>query len=289
MKKWIKEPLVHFALLGVLIFGLFSLVGEQDSENEILIDDSDIDHLVELWQLQWQRPPTEEELQGLITKYVDQEILYREALKMNLDHNDEIVKRRLAQKMEFLGNDLSSLVNPPTDENLKTYFDEHQEEYKTDYQYTLYQVVFTTDKHQDPIAKANQVLEESATTDISSIKSKGDSFALNFSYSNASATSLKRSFGDAFVDQLPELTTGQWTGPIRSGFGAHLVYLKEKTEPQIPEFTKVRNEVLRDFEYAMEQQSKDAIKNELKKSYTIVIEADIDQALRQKLANNLEQ
>jgi hypothetical protein len=114
MKKIIKEPLVHFLLIGLGIFILYSLTASKDtSRDEIVISDSDLHHMVEMWKLRWQREPTEEELIGLVSSTIREEILYREALKMNLDHDDEVVKRRLAQKTDFLSNDISAMVNQP--------------------------------------------------------------------------------------------------------------------------------------------------------------------------------
>ena len=288
MKKLIKEPLIHFFVLGALLFAIYSLVNKNNTDAEdIIVDNADVEHMVELWRLQWQRPPSAEELQGLITKYIDQEVMYREALRLNLDHNDEIVKRRLAQKMEFLGNDLSSLVAPATDENLKAYFEKHKEDYATDYNYTFHQIVFTTDNHKDPLTKAKSVLETSDLKQPEALKNKGDNFPLAFTFTNVDEFNLNRDLGKNFTKQLPDLEMRVWTGPITSGFGAHLVYIEHKTNPKIPDFTEVKDEVRRNYEYQMVQDSKEAILKELKKNYNINIQADnIDEAVIQDIAEN---
>ena len=113
------------------------LSDETPGANSIIIDDSHLAHLVSVWELQWNRPPTEEELESLLEKHVRQEVFYREALRMNLDHNDEIVKRRMAQKMEFLSGDLSAFANSPTDEALRAYYENHREKYKIPFQYSF--------------------------------------------------------------------------------------------------------------------------------------------------------
>ena len=274
MKKFIKEPLFHFFLLGALLFVIYSQVNKSDTEQDIVIDNADIEHMAELWRLQWQRPPNADELQGLIDKYVNQEVLYREALKMNLDHNDEIVKRRLAQKMEFLGQDLSGLVAPASEENLMAYFEEHKEDYATSYQYNLYQVVFTTDHHKNPTKKAKAILEQYGSLDSNDMKPKGDSFYLDFALRDTDAFYLNREFGEQFTKQLETLPTEKWVGPVSSGYGEHLVYIESRTPPEIPPFKEVMKEVKRNYEYQMERESKEAIMKALKDSYNVQITAD---------------
>ncbi len=113
MRKILKEPLFHFLLLGALIFALYGIVNRKtDDEGTIIIDDFDINNIIASWEMQWKRLPTDEELKNLIQQNIKQEIFYQEALKMNLDHNDEIIKRRLSQKMQFLSNDLASMNEP---------------------------------------------------------------------------------------------------------------------------------------------------------------------------------
>ena len=118
MKKWFKEPLVHFLVIGAMIFVVFSVVNTEESTmdgNTIVVSAGDIARLSGNWSQKWNRPPTETELQGLIDSYIKEEVYYREALALGLDQNDTILRRRLMQKMEFLSNDLADLSNP--DEN----------------------------------------------------------------------------------------------------------------------------------------------------------------------------
>ncbi|WP_338733551.1 peptidylprolyl isomerase [Mangrovimonas cancribranchiae] len=274
MKKLLKEPLLHFFVLGALLFAIYNLVNKSTDEEEIIVDNADIEHMAELWRMQWQRPPTAEELEGLIDKYISQEVLYREALKMNLDHNDEIVKRRLAQKMEFLGQDLTGLVAPASEENLKAFFNKHKDKYATPYKYSLYQVVFTSDNHANPTKKAKAVLKDFSSTSPLEMKTQGDHFPLDFALTDTDAFYLNREFGEQFTKQLETLTTGQWVGPVSSGFGKHLVYIESKTEPTTPDFKDVKSVVKRDYEYKMEQESQETILKTLKNNYKVRISAD---------------
>ena len=148
---WTREPLVHFLVLGALLFGLFALVNNEASSkspNRIEITSADVDRLQERWTKQWNRPPTETELKSLIEAYLREEILYREALALGLDQNDTIIRRRLAQKMEFLFEDLADQVEP-TDEELKRYFDRNRDQYRLPARFSFAHVYFSVDQRGD--------------------------------------------------------------------------------------------------------------------------------------------
>ena len=114
MQRWLKDPLFHFLMIGAGLFILYGLKTEApvNQPDRIILKEPDIDRLINLWERKWQRLPTRQELQGMIEQQVREEVLYREALAMGLDKNDTVVRRRLAQKMEFISNDLASLVDP---------------------------------------------------------------------------------------------------------------------------------------------------------------------------------
>ena len=145
MKKLLKEPLIHFVLIGFGLFVLYGWVSDgNDSPDKIYFDDYDMNNLIASWEMQWKRLPTDEELKSLVRQNIRQEVFYQEALKMNLDHNDEIIKRRLAQKMNFLSNDLAKLKEP-SDQDLMSYYDQNKEKYMLSPVYSLYQVSFRSD------------------------------------------------------------------------------------------------------------------------------------------------
>ena len=129
MKKILREPFVHFIVIGIALFFLYGLVNKNtDSKNTIIINDFDLENIISSFEMQWKRDPTEQELQNIINQNIKQEVFYQEALKMNLDHNDEIIKRRLSQKMQFLSNDIAAL-SEPTDEVLKRYYKKKSKKY----------------------------------------------------------------------------------------------------------------------------------------------------------------
>ena len=132
MNRWLKEPLVHFLLIGALIFGAYSLTNEEGPSrdgNRIVVSAGDIERLSANWSKKWNRSPTEAELNGLIESYIKEEVYYREALALGLDQDDTVLRRRLMQKMEFLSNDLADL-NSPDETTLNDYLIEHKDKYE---------------------------------------------------------------------------------------------------------------------------------------------------------------
>lgn len=269
MKKILKEPFLHFMLIGAAMFLLYGLAGEKNSsKDEIVITDFDVNNIISTWEMQWKRPPSEKELQNLIGSNIKQEVFYQVALEMNLDHNDEIIKRRLAQKMQFLSNDIAAMVEP-TDEILKEYFQEHSTKYLTQPSYSFYQITFSPDKRKDNYNDAKDILEKYTNATFDKMKQFGDQLPFSFYYENAYSNDLGLQLGSEFPKELKKAAFNQWTGPISSGFGYHLVYITQIKKPTIPSFNSVKKSVLRDFEYDNQQKIDEAIYQELKSKFDI--------------------
>ncbi len=272
MKKLLKEPFFHFIGIGIVLFLLYGLVNKQtDSKNTILINDFDINKILVGWEMQWKRPPTEKELQNLIAQNIKQEIFYQEALKMNLDHNDEIIKRRLAQKMQFLSDDIAS-IKEPTEKELQKYYQEHADKYLTSPSYSLYQIAFTPDKRSDNYKDAAATLKQFPEATFDEMKNWGDKLPFSYNFTNITSNELALQLGSKFSNGLVEQEMNKWIGPIPSGFGYHLVYITKKTDPNLPEFNMRKNDVIRDFEYDKQQEINELIYKELKKKYNIEID-----------------
>ena len=174
MKNLLKEPLFHFVLMGIALFVLYGWVSDRsDSQETIYFDDYDMNNLIASWEMQWKRLPTDEELKSLVQQNIRQEVFYQEALKMNLDHNDEIIKRRLAQKMNFLSNDLATLKEPTEDE-LRKYYEDNREKYLLSPIYSFYQISFRSDSRNNPQADAKKYLETLDDKGPEKLKDQGD-------------------------------------------------------------------------------------------------------------------
>ncbi len=269
MKKLLRDPLLHFLTIGLVLFFVYALINQDTNKRaEIIIDYNDIDNYVAKWKMQWNRPPTQEELGNLVAQDIKQEVFYQEALKMNLDHNDEIIKRRLSQKMEFLSNDLASL-SEPSDDELETYYKSHSGKYKSTFHFSLYQVVFTYNKHENPNAIINSILSAGNTITFEQMKTKGDKLPLLYYYDNIDSFELSKHLGSSFIENLKDLELNNWVGPISSGFGEHIVFLTNKVEPKLPDLSQVRDVVLQDYLYDKQNELNDLIFKTFKKNYTV--------------------
>jgi cupin superfamily acireductone dioxygenase involved in methionine salvage len=272
MKHLLRQPLFHFLLIGALLFLLFEGVNTSKTETtDIIIDQSDIERLLNTWGMQWKRKPTMEELTNLLESNIKQEIFYLEALQMNLDHNDEIIKRRLSQKMEFLSNDLASMTKP-SDSELKDYFEAHLDKYLTPHMYSFYQIPFTLDgSGRDYFKKAQSVLKNNQDATVEFMKTKGDRLMFPNEYQRASSQELAQQLGSDFPNALKTAPTNVWVGPIDSGFGTHLVFITNIESPRKPEFESIRRALERDFAYEKEKLVNQAIYDQMKKGYRIKI------------------
>ena len=275
MMKWLKEPLFHFLLIGA---GLFLLYGLQTDENalrpdQIVFTEAHVDRLINLWERKWQRLPTQQELQGLIEQQVREEVLYREALAMGLDKDDQVVRRRMSQKMEFISNDLASLAEPD-DTQLQTYLDKHSEKFAIPGRISYSQVYLNANQRGDRVnADAEKLLAELSQSSVDiDISMAGDSFMGGYNFVDETDFGVAHLFGKAFALELFKLPVGEWTGPVESGYGLHLVRVDSRTDSRAPVLEQVRDKVR--FEWLAEKQRKtnDLLYSELRKRYEITIE-----------------
>jgi peptidyl-prolyl cis-trans isomerase C len=250
--KFFREPLVHFLAFGAAIFMMYSFWGEkgtQEQERTITIAAGEINWLTDARQKRWNRPPTPEERQGLIDQYLREMILSREAIAMGLDENDSVIRRRLAQKLEFLSQDLIS-PQPPTEEELKVYFEAHMDRYQAPDLVTMTHVFI------DPDLRGDQTLTDAETIkkQLEALKEPpndaqayGDSFMLQSYYPERSEAELLKLFGSGFARSVFELSPGQWHGPVLSGYGTHLVYVHDHQKPEPPNFANVEEQVRQEW------------------------------------------
>lgn len=245
LRRLLREPLVHFLLIGAALFAGYSWLtpaSAQPSSNRIELTAADLNQLQVTWAAQWQRPPTPDEMRGLIETRVRQEILYREALSLGLDQGDEIIKRRLAQKMDFLAEDVSA-IREPTQQELKAWFDKNSASFALPGRITFRHLYFSPDKRGD---KAKR--DADATLKGLSAKAAGpenestlaDRFVDQNYFADSSPEQISKVFGVKFSESLFSLTTsGSWQGPLESGLGWHLVWIEKITPGRVPAFDEV--------------------------------------------------
>ncbi len=275
--KLLREPLLHFLFIGAAIyagFGLFAEPVQDTQDNTLVVDAGEIEWMATSWHKRWNRLPTPQELDGLIQQYIRETILYREALAMGLDKDDIVIRRRLAQKLEFLAQDLA-LMTPPTEEELQAYFDEHQARYREPVRYTFTQVYI------DPDKRGDGTLDDAADIKarlsghpglLGNAGELGDEFMLQAYYPEKSRIDIQKLFGSGFAESLVALKAGEWHGPVLSGYGTHLVYVHGLSEPPAPVFTEVRARVQQDWEDARRETMNEQFYAGLRDRYSIVIE-----------------
>ena len=244
-----REPLLHFLVLGALLFVAFHWRGAGGAgSNRIVITPGQIEAMSVQFAKTWQRPPTDEELKGLVDDHVREEIATREAMAMGLDRDDTIIRRRLRQKLEFLAEDSVDAV-PPTDADLQAWLDAHPDDYRVEPVVSFRQVYVNADGRgaaadDEAVRLLARLKAGGPPIDIDAL---GDPLMLPREVDGATQADVARQFGEEFAEAVVGLDPGTWTGPIGSGYGLHLVFVRERRAAAAPALADVRMQVERDF------------------------------------------
>jgi hypothetical protein len=275
MKKILREPLLHFLLLGGAIFAAYDLMPKRTSvePGKIVITREQIAAMAEGFTRTWRRPPLAEELEGLIRDRVQEEVYCREALALGLDKDDSVIRRRLRQKVEFVSDDIAAQAEP-TDADLNAYLQAHPESFRVEQRITFRQVYLNPEKHGDSLAKdAAQLLErlnQAGNSDDGA--ALGDSFLLEHDFTDVPTGEVAKQFGEIFAAKLGGLAPGRWQGPIESGYGVHLVWVNEHTEGRLPALAEVRDAVALEWANARRMEANGKFYAELLRQYAVTIE-----------------
>ena len=279
--KFLREPLFHFLLLGAALFVGYRLMNRapEIGAQQIVVSPGQIEHMVNTFARTWQRPPDEVEVKGLIDQFVREEIFAREAMKIGLDKDDVIIRRRLQQKMEFIADDFAAGV-APTEAELAAYFEKHPDVFRQDQKLTFRQVYLNADKRGDKLtADAAQMLAELKTKGAQADSSElGDPSLLPPALADEPQRGIESTFGIEFAAQLAKLPAGEWRGPVKSGLGTHLVFIEQRTEGRVPALEEVRAQVLREWENERRTETNRRFLDELLKQYEVTIEWPKDKA-----------
>lgn len=268
MKRVIREPLLHFLVLGIGIFVAYQWMrGEGVSTKEqIVVTPGRIEAIATGFARTWQRPPSPEELDGLVRDYVREEVASREAIGMGLDRDDVVIRRRLRQKLEFISD---AAQKEPTDAELQAYLDTHRGQFEREQQLSFEQIYFDRQRH-----SAGDVsgLLPRLRQDATGAESLGDSTMLEHRFDDLDAGEVTRRFGAGFTEKLGSLPVGEWAGPVESGYGLHLVRVTARRDAQARPLADVRDEVRREWTSAQRQQAQDRFYDALLAKYSVRIE-----------------
>ncbi|MFH0342318.1 MAG: peptidyl-prolyl cis-trans isomerase [Chromatiales bacterium] len=276
MKRLLHEPLLHFLVLGAALFGVYAALNKNQapSQEDIVVTSGQIKNLAATFAKVWQRPPTAIELKGQIDQYVKEEVLSREAVKLGLDQNDTVIRRRLQQKMEFIAEDFAA-VREPTEAELADYLAKRPDQFAQDQRFTFRQVFLDPEKRGDQLKTDTATLltelkQIGADADVSTL---GDSFLLPREFADESRRGIASQFGKEFAIELAKLNPGEWSGPIQSGYGAHLVFVTRRTEGRLPALDEIREQVKRELLNARRLEANQKFLDNLLAKYRVTIQS----------------
>lgn len=272
-----REPLLHFLIAGGLLFALGTLFNRSTTTGtngtQIKVSEPEIQRLNDVFARQWGHAPDSSQMKNMIDDYIREEVLYREALATGLDKDDTIIRRRLVEKMEFLSQELAS--TPPSEEDLQKYFQQNREKFRSPEQAAFSHIYFSISKRASSSEEdARRVLASLSSGAIfsASVSSLGDSFMLQSEYPLQTQQQVKELFGEEFARKLFLVDSDSWAGPIRSGYGFHLVHISQKLPSRIPELAEVRNQVLTDFQNRRLQIASQTFYDRVRKRYQVEVD-----------------
>lgn len=240
-------PLLVFLLLGAGVFALDRWLDDGDAERRVIeVTVEQVDGIRQRWVAQFGRPPTDQELEGLLDDAVQEEILYREAQRLGLDRDDAIVRRRLAQKMTFVLEDNASVGEPSAGE-VEEEYGANTERYREPGRITFGHVFLSHEGREDAVADARALLRTARATEGDEWRALGDQFMLLREYADRTEQEITELFGSRFATAVAALDGGDWHGPIESAYGIHLVRVVRRVEPRLPPLDEVRQRVATDL------------------------------------------
>ena len=278
LAKAAAQPLIQFLVLGAVFYGLYAwIIGSRAGEpdNVIRVTVADVSRLDAAWRARWNRPPTQEELAGLVRSHVREIALYRHAVAMGLDQDDVVVRRMLGQKLQTLSQNLLELSLSPTDQELRTYFTANAERYQPPDLITFTQIFLDPDRRGDEtLEDAEEILGKlrALSEPTEGIESFGDSLMLQRYYPRKDELEISKQFGQGFAQSVFELSPGEWHGPVLSGYGVHLVYVHDHAESPAPEFAVVEEMIKQDWLGDKRRELQEKFVSDVLASYEVVFE-----------------
>lgn len=281
----LRHPALHVLGLGVVVAVAILVAGGGSSSSEesrrVVISGADLLQLRAAFLRTWQREPTLSELRGQLDEHIRQEVLYREALRRGYDRDDPVVRQAMQRKMEFLA---SSQATPeaPSEEEVEAFFALRREHYRLPAVLDFVQVYVSPDLRDEGAEQAaEELLERLRREDPepSRLGGWGDRIMLEPVYRARSEREIVSLFGREFAAAVLEVEPGTWAGPIRSGYGLHLVKVLDRQESRLPEWTEVSARVLADMEYEARRAAKEQLFQEIAQSYQIVFDGPVRELL----------
>ena len=273
MGKVLREPLVHFLLLGGLFFLWFQWRGGASGPgtNRIVVTPGQVRNLASGYTKTWSRPPSEDDLKGLIDEYVKEEIATREAMSLGLDRDDTVIRQRLRQKLEFLSGDAAAAA-PPTDAEIEAWVKAHPDAFGGELRLSFRQVLVRMDLRKDAREEAERILSRLRASPDAPAGELGDATMLPAEMPLGPLTGIGRTFGDDFARRLVEVPAREWSGPLSSSYGLHLVLVRERVAAEPPSLAAIRPLVARELLAERRKRELQTLYERLLAKYDVTIE-----------------
>ena len=266
-RRVVREPLVHFLLIGLFLFALYGFAGSSGTDRDIRVDDNVAAALYAQFSRTWQRPPTAQEMKVLVDSYVRDEIFYREGVVLGLDRDDPTIKRRVSQKFTTIAEETQA-AKPPTDVELSRWMQQHVDRYADPTLVTFDQIAFDT-RRNDATGPSELQSARKALAAGADPLTLGNGHMLLPHFERYPIDLVGRDFGPEFARALLGLHRAQWAGPIRSGYGVHLVKVENAVPGRLPKLDQVRAAVARDYEQDRRKRSLEAAYLKLRQGYRV--------------------
>jgi hypothetical protein len=280
MKRLLREPLLHFLVAGGLLFGVYAWINPSDlyargtEARQVRIGEGEVRWLVETWSRQWRRAPTPDELRSLVSELLKEEILSREAREMRLDEGDTIVRRRLAQKLDFLLRDTARLAEPKEDELWRLY-NAHPERFQAAARVSFTQIYFSPQRRKHAAGDAKTALERLSGTKLVDAATLGDPSLVEPTVRDADERAIAAAFGPGFAKAVLALAPGAWHGPIESGYGVHLVRVTQAAPLQPLPFEEVKAQLLELWREQQHRETEERYIRRVMDKYEVVIDDSV--------------
>lgn len=282
VRRLLHEPLLQFLALGAAIFVFYDVTRDDrsggDPSKQIRLTLDELSQLRLSFEAQWRRSPTPEELARLAESRVREEVLYREALALGLDRDDTIVRRRMAQKMQFLAEDVAAAHEPATDE-LRAWYEKNTEKFALSARVSFRHAYFSPDRRgsqaRDDATRALARLGREPE-DSKLAASVADRFMLQDYYADRTQSQVAKEFGPRFAEAISGLAPGAWQGPIESGYGWHLVFVDSIVPGRIPAFDEIEPDVKIAWLGHQKEQAWREAYDAMRAKYTVLLPAGPD-------------
>jgi parvulin-like peptidyl-prolyl cis-trans isomerase-like protein len=274
IRTLLGEPMLHFLLIGIALFGVYQWVSPVDSDGRrIVITQGVVDDLVTQHVAARGREPSSTELNHLVESYVRDEILYREGVRLGLERDDIVVKRRVRQKIEMIAEEDAS-TRAPTDADLSAYLTANQARFVQPAILTFEQVFIGESRSGPAVVQAVAITREGLRSGTDPEK-LGKPTLLPRRMTRTPADLVARDFGASFAHALENMPVGEWVGPIDSSFGAHYVRVADRTPAAAPQLAAVRDQVVREWENERRQRARNDAYTKMRGEYQVSIETTL--------------